>query len=240
MPGMKQHLEERLQSESAKALKTEGLQYLYADYFVRSEHRFPGEKENPFKLPLKVFQTKHGSIIQRKDPVRDVEGATDMINWLTANSSVSGAAHRESIGRVNNDFYDAQAKILMRDIEKRLVDTSGIITDRAQMVEKVRKELAPWLANVDPRHFDQKIGKFTMNPVEAFHLRMSVGMQAERFVDIYRHMLKQPGTVIPRLRESKVYSSWPKLKELDTDTLGIIHDKSIGLLNETKISKRLG
>lgn len=172
-----------LAREQAEGLTTQHVDDIFADYQRRMRFFFPGDKSK-HDFPSLLLSGKHGSQKQRQEILRDLQGGTPLINKLTLDPQLSGVAHGMKPADMTKQFWNQQEQLV-----NQAMQAAGVPN---QMYEHSR-QLAKWLADLDPRHVTENIPVFPHNPVEEAARRVEIGDRAIGMAKAIRESIQQPG-----------------------------------------------
>lgn len=204
--------------ERSEGLASTALDDIFIDYAKRSRFFFPGDKSKG-DLPSMLLSGKHGSQIERKDILRDIAGGTSLINRLSIDPALSGIAHGKRPAEITKELWDQQ---------ERLVNAAMRQAGYPNGMYEHSRELARWLADLDPRHVSEQVPVFAHNPIETALRRKEIGDRAVGMARAIREAIGQAGNNFTRddapvnaVRASDVFSR-----------AGLDPQKSLDLLHE--------
>lgn len=171
--------------EQAEGVVSPVLDDLFADYNRRQRFFFPGDKSKS-DFPSLLLSGRHGSQTQRADILRDMQGGTSLINRLSLDPQLSGLAHKMTPGQLKDKaFWDQQ---------ETLVNAAMQQAGFPNWMYEHSRQLAKWLADLDPRHVSESVPVFPHNPVQEAMRRAELGGRAVEMAKAIRGGIKGQAT----------------------------------------------
>ena len=171
-----------LDQEQLEGLTTKALDDLYVNYATRTPFRFPGEAALP-SWASKLLSGAHGSQKHRRDFLRNVRGGTSLLNRLSLNRMISGSWHKLAPKDKTRPTMDLIESIVNKEMQN--LGLTSAVTDTRQ--------IAKWVANLDPRHAKEGIPIFPHNPLDEGLRRLEMGHRATGLARLIRETMLAHG-----------------------------------------------